>query len=201
VVIDKGGSDQPNSLAEAARRERERRKDAPKARISITDENLAEHATGQVTVVQPAERPPAPETGAATATLRDERYWRDGARERRLRLRRAVDEVAGLEQEVEGQRTRFYAEDDPYIRDTRIKPAWDRAVERLRQAREDVVASRRELDQFLDGGRKAGALPGWLREGIELEPPPEPPPAAPPDPSDEDRHRPSQPKVVGEDRP
>ena len=30
--------------------------------------------------------------------------------------------------------------------------------------------AKKQLADFLDQGRAAGALPGWLREGIDLEP-------------------------------
>ena len=36
----------------------------------------------------------------------------------------------------------------------------------------EVEARQEELAQFLEEGREAGALPGWLREGIDLEPEP-----------------------------
>jgi hypothetical protein len=56
------------------------------------------------------------------------------------------------------------------VRDGKIKPEWDRALDRLEQARREEVQAQRDLEEFLDDGRRAGALPGWLREGIELEP-------------------------------
>ena len=32
------------------------------------------------------------------------------------------------------------------------------------------MAAKAELEAFLEEGRRAGALPGWLREGAEQEP-------------------------------
>ncbi|MDH3745756.1 MAG: hypothetical protein OES47_11715, partial [Acidobacteriota bacterium] len=51
-----------------------------------------------------------------------------------------------------------------------IKPAWDRALDRLEGARELVAEASTQLDELIEEGRRAGALPGWLREGIDLEP-------------------------------
>lgn len=199
VIIDEGGDEESSNLVEAARRERERRRlEGDRERLQITDDNLGEHATGQVTVAAPVESG----EGSSTDELsEDEPFWRNGARERRLRLRRAVDEVDELEEQVAELRTRFYAEDDPYVRDGRIKPAWDRSLVRLDQAREDVVSHHRDLDEFLDAGRRAGALPGWLREGIELEPDPEDIEESSTDPvrGNVERHRPETPPRLGRD--
>ena len=49
------------------------------------------------------------------------------------------------------------------------------AIEQLEEAHLEVEARQKELTLFLEGGREAGALPGWLREGIDLEPQPRAP--------------------------
>ncbi len=96
--------------------------------------------------------------------------------ETRQRWREASDAIPRLEGEAAELRTRFYATDDPYVRDGQIKPEWDRALDELAQAKRDVKTAEAEVAEVLEEGRQAGALPGWLREGIELEPePPKPP--------------------------
>jgi hypothetical protein len=121
---------------------------------------------------------PAPgATGGAGSAERehDERYWRGRALDIRERWRKAADRIKVLEQDVSEWRRRFYAQDDPWVRDGQIKPAWDRALVELRESRAAVVAAKQELADFQEEGRIAGALPGWLREGIDLEPKEEPP--------------------------
>jgi hypothetical protein len=114
--------------------------------------------------------------GAGSAEReRDERYWRGRALDIRERWRKAADRIKVLEQDVSEWRRRFYAQDDPWVRDGQIKPAWDRALVELRESRAAVVAAKKELADFQEEGRIAGALPGWLREGIDLEPKEEPP--------------------------
>lgn len=174
IIIDQREAPRTTSLAEAAQKAREDRQKAPRPKIVITDDNLAEYATGELTVAAPETTTSAEgdSTGdtASDDLGRNEEHWRRGVRELRLKLRRAWDEARILEEQVAGLRLRFYAEDDPHVRDSEIKPAWDRALERQRQTEEEVQAYRRELDRFLEQGRRAGALPGWLREGIEYEP-------------------------------
>lgn len=198
VVVDPGDEeDSPKSLVEAARAERARRARAEAPAISITDENLAEYAKkGQVTFAAPqnpvAAAPPsapAQATGEAAGVaenpgaeeasgeqlLRSEDYWRQGALERRLRWRLADDEIKRLEQSAAELRQRFYLESDVYRRDTQIKPEWDRVLDRLERLREEAKQAQQDLAEFLDLGNRAGALPGWLREGIDEEPVPQKP--------------------------
>ncbi|MES1210930.1 MAG: hypothetical protein ABUL63_01220, partial [Acidobacteriota bacterium] len=49
--------------------------------------------------------------------------------------------------------------------------------DRLEDARAEVEASKQELSELLEEGRTAGALPGWLREGVDEEPKEEPAPS------------------------
>jgi hypothetical protein len=174
VVVDQAESD-PDSqltLAEAAKAERERKAQAARPRIVINNKTLHRYAKGgQLTVAEPKKKAAATAQGAAAAAAeRDEQYWRGRALEIRQRWRKAVDRIKELEQDVSDWRRRFYAQDDPYVRDGQIKPAWDRALDELRESRAGAQAAKKELAEFLEQGRVAGALPGWLREGIEQEP-------------------------------
>jgi hypothetical protein len=103
-----------------------------------------------------------------------EEYWRGQALKIRLDWKAAVEAVDQLQSQVADLRRRFYEEDDPFYRDNEIKPAWDRALDQLQEAKAAAEAQERKLNRFLDDGRASGALPGWLREGTEFEPPPTP---------------------------
>ncbi len=197
VVVDPGGEEAPgpSSLAEAARREKERRQGAEKPAVVLTNKNLAEFSKGQkLTVAQEsAATPEAPGAEDDTANAEKEKYWRDRGLEIRRRWRDAADSVERLEEESAGLRRQFYSTDDPYVRDNQIKPEWDRVLAELDQARRTVAEAPHEIDAFLDEGRRAGALPGWLREGIEIEPEP---PAEAADSAD-----PQEPRVLDEEPP
>ena len=58
----------------------------------------------------------------------------------------------------------FYAWDDGQYRDRVIKPAWDRAKADLEQAKVELEAAEKQLADLPERARKAGALPGWIRE-------------------------------------
>lgn len=179
VVIDTGAKDlteRPETLAEAARAERERRDLAPPTDIVITDKTLAEFATGDLTVSETPNDKAADAASELSELEKDmaakEEYWRQTARGIRQAWRDAYDNIEELEAKVFELRQQFYREDDGFYRDAEIKPAWDRAIDQLEEARLEVEARQLELEEFLEAGRQAGALPGWLREGIELEPEP-----------------------------
>lgn len=199
VVLDRsneaGQEDTATLLRELSRSERERRQSAPPARLVLTDANVAASGEGARVTFSggTTASPPAADAVAAAApaaataegaadvssegTSEEERYWRSRALEIRQRWRSAHDDVPRLEGEVERLRTAFYAEDDPVRRDRQVKPLWDRALDRLQETRAEVERAQEDLESLLAEGTSEGALPGWLREGIELEPPYEGPAA------------------------
>jgi len=143
----------------------------------ITDKNIKQYAAkGQITVAAPAKKTEA-ETETEKPPIRDEQYWRSRALEVRLRWRKAADDVKELEQSAAGWRRRFYAENDPYVRSGQVKPEWDRVLDRLEEARIEAETAKTDLAELLEEGRTAGALPGWLREGVDEEPKEEPEPS------------------------
>jgi hypothetical protein len=179
IVIDPAESDatrQP-SLAEAAARERVRRElDGAQPVLVITNQNLAQHAAGGVLTIahEPAEgtRVDAEAEAIVAKAAADEKVWRERGLEIRKRWREAADRVPELESKVAELRQRFYSTDDPAVRDGQVKPQWDRALADLEEARYLAAQGAEEVAAFLEEGRRAGALPGWLREGAELEPEP-----------------------------
>jgi hypothetical protein len=165
VVVDPGvdSAAAPQTLLEASRAEKERRANAGKPVAVINDKTLPKYAAkGQITVADPKKdkKKPAAAPSAAPA-VKGEQYWRGRARELRGNWKQAADEVKDLEQKSTALRQKFYSESDTFLRDTQIKPDWDRVLDRLRQARLDVDTARQELAQFLEEGRSAAALPGW----------------------------------------
>jgi hypothetical protein len=174
IIIRRGGNESSRrSLVEASRAAREKKMARPPARIRVDDDNLHTFSDGQVTFAEPVQASSPAERARleeAKEVAADEAYWRQRVLELRLEWRAAVEESRELELEVASLRRSFYAAEDPYVRDGRIKPAWDRALDRLDVLRRSAERYQEELAQALDEGRQAGAQPGWLREGIELEP-------------------------------
>ena len=183
VVVDPGvdGDETPATLVEAARTEKERRAKSGKSTVVVNDKNLSRYASkGQITIADSkgkkkgAAKAAAPAAPSAPAEVRDEAYWRNRARDIRERWHQTAEDLKKLEQRSTELRQRFYSENDSFVRDNQVKPEWDRVTDRLQKARAETETARQQLANFLDDGRRAGALPGWLREGEEQEPPPVP---------------------------
>ncbi len=180
VVIDNGSAGvpaEPQGLAEAARAERERRAQASKPVAVIDNRNLAEFSKGQKLTVAEGSGAAAPDSTtsqavdeAATKAVKDEDYWRNRGLTIRKQWRESTDRIVELEGKSEELRRKFYAADDPYVRDSQIKPEWDHALDELDATRRQAERSELDLERYLNEGREAGALPGWLREGSDLEP-------------------------------
>jgi hypothetical protein len=173
----------PQDMVAAAKAERERRKHAGPPVAVITNETLKKNTTGKLTYADKpldeearekrgdvAETAPSPDAATSSDPAVKEEYWRSKMLDVRLRWHDAVERIEQLQKKVAELRQKFYATDDPYQRDSVIKPAWDLALGQLDTARQESTAAREKLEQLLEEGRRAGALPGWLREGIEFEP-------------------------------
>jgi hypothetical protein len=183
IVIESGESVRPSTvgLVEASRAEKERRAKPSRPAMVITNKTLSQYNKGKVTFAEPRDKAKgASESSESPASLGAD-YWQQRGLGVRQRWHDNAEQVLELEQTAADLRRRFYAENDPRVRDLQIKPDWDRALDQLRAARAAVDAARKDLSQFLDEGRAAGAMPGWLREGTELEPPSEPIAPAPTD--------------------
>lgn len=181
-VIDEGGSaTKPRTLAEASKLAKARKGEHGPSVVSINDENLREYSEkGEVIVLESAPAAPNPVDDQAAlvdptvsnvdSTVRDEEYWRNRALELRMGWRRTVDRIQELTLESAALRQRFYAEDDPYVRDGQLKPSWDRVLDRIEQLKTRSEQYDRELEVFIEEGRQSQAHQGWLNQGWELEP-------------------------------
>jgi len=179
IVVEEGGEAGATGgdLVAAARAERARRQTAGPPAVVLTDRNLKEFSRDQkLTEAAPTEREKSTGAGAgAPDAAAEERYWRDRGRDLRAQWRQAAEELTADRDRAAELRVLFYATDDPFVRDGEIKPSWDRALERIGEREREIEEVRRELELFLEEGQRAGALPAWLDDGIELEPGPEQP--------------------------
>ncbi len=179
VIDPGGGEEQPKTLLEASRLAKARKQDQKDSIADINDDNLHEYAErAEVIILESPPAAPKPELEPTPAVekgsqTRDEQYWRSRALELRMAWRRAFDQIGELELESAALRQQFYAEDDPYLRDSQLKPAWDRVLDRLDQLRDQSVRYQQELETFVAEGQRAEVPQGWLNQGWELEPTPD----------------------------
>lgn len=147
--------------------------------LRITNDSLVtDTARGKVSTSQrpPAATPDSPKTAVPAAApaaspsvapadaSQGEAYWRDEARRLRERVTELREAITRLEADTQRLEADYYAWDDGAYRDRVIKPSWDKAREELATSRLALPVAEKELAELPDRARRAGALPGWLRE-------------------------------------
>lgn len=175
------------SLADVVRAAAAAREHKDQKGVSITNQTLVKDPKkGRVSTSQPAS--PAtgttPGRGAAgpfptpapavtivptaipssSLSSADEATWKERAHRERQRVVDLKAAITSLEAETKQLENDFYRWDDGQYRDRVIKPAWDKKREELETARQQLVQAEADLADLPEQARKAGALPGWLRE-------------------------------------
>ncbi|MBC8647329.1 MAG: hypothetical protein H7X85_09220 [Thermoanaerobaculia bacterium] len=173
----------PRAAGTAGAAAEKRGRPGEKSAVSITNETLVtDPSKGKLTTttrsaapVKPsaADAPPSrtiasempfDESAPAPAASEEEAKWRAAARNARERVETLKLRITQFEGEEAKLQSDFYAWDDGQYRDGVIKPAWDRKKAELEEARKGLAEAEKELADLPEKARKAGALPGWLRE-------------------------------------
>ena len=141
-------------------------KNPSKGRVS-TSKAIAAPARPSPTAVVATAAAPVPTaavSGEAPGSAGTEAEWKATAARARKRVADAKARVAELEAATMNLENDFYAWDDGQYRDRVIKPAWDRSRTDLETARQELAGAEKDLEDLPEKARKAGALPGWIRE-------------------------------------
>jgi predicted RNase H-like nuclease (RuvC/YqgF family) len=168
VATTTGPGDSP-SLADAVRAARKKKES--RAPVSITNETLVtDPKKGRLSTASPRSvtpSAPVPEEVKSTPPApaeEAETYWRERMHSARARVEELRERIRQFELESKKLENDFYSWDDGQYRDGVIKPAWDKKREELNTARKELEQAEKDLSELPDKARKAGALPGWLRE-------------------------------------
>ena len=137
--------------------------------ITITNETLVtDPKKGRLTTSSPRSESSTPAAEEARPTPgpaeEAEASWRERMHSARARVEELRERVRQFEQESKKLENDFYSWDDGQYRDGVIKPAWDKKREELETARRELEQAEKDLSELPEKARKAGALPGWLRE-------------------------------------
>jgi hypothetical protein len=160
------GPAEAQSLAEAARREQERRKAVPAAPKVYTNADLA--AGGAPQVPRPLPAPAGPPEAAAEPVLeaaeepRDEAYWRGRITEAQQQLQRNQMFLEALQSRVNALSADFVARDDPAQRAV-IAEDRQKALAEMERVKGDIQKLTKEIADIREEARRAGVPPGWLR--------------------------------------
>lgn len=115
-----------------------------------------------VTEAIPEEAPEAPATEENKTS--DEDYWKDRYKEVAADLRDAEEKLQRLQEEMNGLRIAFYAEQDGVAGRPKINSEIERQFEEIEAAKKQVEDSKQALENLEEEAHKAGVPPGWVRE-------------------------------------
>ncbi|MCA1582506.1 MAG: hypothetical protein LC796_14160 [Acidobacteria bacterium] len=180
------GASEGQSLADVVRAASSSHKPRDQKPVAITNDSLVKDPSkGRVTTAKVRPVTPAGPAGAATpasaalpapvpiestsvpaaaAPGAEEAKWRDASHAARRRVEELTAQLASLEGEAKQLENDFYRWDDGQYRDRVIKPAWDKKREELETTRKELTSAQADLADLPEKARRAGALPGWLRE-------------------------------------
>lgn len=176
VAMPLAAAAQQESLAEAARKAREKKKDQPKATKVFTNDTLPT-GPGTVSVVGAAppepvregegkeavkgEAKPAPEQ---EADEKGERYWRGRFAEARKNLGQAEKELELLQRELRLLEVQYYSDPNVALRESLTRADVNLHRKKIADKQVEVQRLRQQLSDLEDDLRRAGGSPAWARE-------------------------------------
>lgn len=148
------------SIADAARRERDRQK-AAKSTVVVV-------GNGTRTATMPADSPSNNATAVKPVVPtdgqgRDEKYWRGAFQQARDNLRRAEDRVSVLDLRLKELNTEVLRQSDVYNREYRLGPEIVSTQKQLEDARRAAEQAKKKVADLEEELRRSGGLPGWAR--------------------------------------
>lgn len=173
------------SLADIAKKEKERREKIKTPAKVITNETVQEHLQGKGnppgTIMQPSEEGAESDTTSipTIATQEEstksekasseptdmegnnESYWRSKIQDAKERITNMEKQVDDLQLRLNSLQMSFYAMDDPNQRQL-LNVEIDKTFEMLAKAKDDLQKAKQDLEDIKEEGRRKGALPGWI---------------------------------------
>ena len=153
------------SLADAARKERERQRTSKSKVVVIGWGTTASTVkTQSANAATAAEAPTAPKPFTITDNKgRDEKFWRTAFQNAREDVKRAEARVEILDLRLKGLNTQLLQQSDIYNRENRIGAETTAAQQALEEGRKDLEQARKKVVDLEDELRRSGGPAGWAR--------------------------------------
>jgi chromosome segregation ATPase len=157
------------SVVEAAKKAQAEKKNAPKAKIVIDEDNLGS-ITGTINVVgQEAapteEQAKAGEKGAKApagkAPVKDEAYWRDKFAEANKKLADDSHELDIMQREYNLKQEQFYTDPTAELKQEYSRQDLNDTKAKIDDMTAQVAQDKQAISDLEDDLRKAGGDPGW----------------------------------------
>jgi predicted RNase H-like nuclease (RuvC/YqgF family) len=193
--------DSQESVVDAARKAQANRKDAPKAKMTIDNDNLGT-LTGAVNVVGEEPAPPEDQTKKATddknpkkPVAKDETYWRDKFAAANKKLQDDSHELDITQREFNLKQEQFYTDPMASLKQDYSRQDLNDTRTKIDQLTATVAQDKTDISNLEDELRQAGGDPGWATPPSNPAPAPDSTtPSAPSTPSTQPaQSTPSQP--------
>lgn len=162
---------QEQSVAEAARKAREKKKDQPKATRVFTNDTIPT-AGGKVSVVGPTPAP-APdgerregaegEAAPAGEPRSDEAMWRKRFADLDTKISQAEKDLDVLQRELSVQQVQYNPDPNVVLREEAFRGKINELRKKVEDKQKEVQQLRQQRTDLEDEMRKAGGNPGWAR--------------------------------------
>ena len=167
---DQDQSQSQGSVADAARKAQAERKNAPKSKLTIDNDNLGT-LTGQVNVVgeePPAaddqSKKPAADDKAAKAPAKGEAYWRDKFAGAYKKLADDQHELDILQREFNLKQEQFYADPMASLKQEYSRQDLNDQKTKIDEKKTAVDQDKADISSLEDELRQAGGDTGWASQ-------------------------------------
>ena len=163
------------SLAELAKKEKERRAKAQENAKVITNKDASLYIGGALTTSSGTKAKSQKAASAATETVeesgevepvdffgRPESFWKQTFSDARKRVEDLENEANVLKLRITDLQNSFYSEDNGFKQQD-IQREIQKAIYEQDLNRDNLTRAQKELQELEVEARKSGALPGWLR--------------------------------------
>ncbi len=169
------------SVVDAARKARAEKKDAPKSKMVIDNDNLGT-LTGTVNVVGEAPAPPADETKKPAAEktaksgegAKDEAYWRQKFADANKKLADDQHELDIMQREYNLKQEQYYADPMAALKQEYSRQDLNDSKTKIDDMTAKVAQDKSDISDLEDQLRQAGGDPGWATAPAQTAPAPAP---------------------------
>jgi phage-related minor tail protein len=167
------GSGDP--VADAARKAREQKKNAPKPRKVFTDDDVAPNAAEP----QPPAAPAEPKSDAVPAAVKpelalaenaaqkenphSEKAWRKRFADQRRRIAAAEQELEVLQRESQKADVQYYSDPQKALKEQYSRREINEKTTKAEAKKKEIATLKQQLNELEEELRRTGGDPGWAR--------------------------------------
>jgi len=158
---------QQDSVAEAARKAREKAKTTTPAKKTYTNDSVQNMSGDSISVVGSAASAPKDTAqeqanpAAKTEEKKDEKYWRKRFADLRTRLALAEREVDVAQRELNLLQTQYYADPNKQLQQQLTRNDINAKTTKVDEKKQEVAELTQAIEDLKDELRHAGGEPGW----------------------------------------